>query len=143
MNDKIQDDSGQTSVFIVGVTVVLLLFTLTLAAITSVTLQHRKLLSLADSAAQRAATGFIIDDPQELTLTLTQPTAHAQVVEHFADVNAPQQFPNLSIVSVAVDGNSTVTVELSATAHPPVVNWIIPAGVPVLAEGSARTQLTP
>ncbi|HEY4536273.1 MAG TPA: pilus assembly protein TadG-related protein [Enteractinococcus sp.] len=142
MTPRPSDDTGQTSVFIVGVTVVLLLLSLTIAAITSVTLHHRKLLSLADSAAQSAATAFILDDPKVLSLTITQSTATAQVNRHLQAVDAVQRFPNLQVQQVHVHGNSTVTVQLSSTAELPIVNWLLPAGVMVEARGTARTQLS-
>lgn len=141
MTSDFQDEEGQTSVFVIGVTVIILLFALTIAAIMSVTLQHRKLLSLADSAAQSAATAFTVVDPEEFSLTITDRSASAQVAEHIQSLEADGTFPNLRVESVRVIGETTVEVQLSATAHPPVVNWVIPAGVQVAAEGTARTQL--
>lgn len=135
------DEAGQTSVFIIGVTVVLLLFALTIAAIMSVTLQHRKLLSLADSAAQSAATSFIVDSPEQLSLTINSETARRQVAQHLADVDGAERFPNLRVESVMVVDDTTVNVRLSATAHPPIVNWVLPSGVQVIADSTARTQL--
>lgn len=142
MSTRYSNDAGQTSVFVIGVTVIILLFTLTIAAIMAVTLQHRKLLSLADSAAQSAATAFTLDDPEELSLTITHETATKQVSQHLDNVDAAQRFPNLNVQQVRVNDDTTVTVQLTATAHPPVVNWILPSGVIVTAEGTARTQLT-
>ena len=142
MRARWRDDTGQTSVFVIGVTVIILLFALTIAAIMSVTLQHRKLLSLADSAAQSAATAFTLADPEELALKITHETATSQVNQHLTDVQAADRFPHLRVEQVRVTGDTTVTVQLSATAHPPVVNWVLPAGVVVTAEGTARTQLT-
>lgn len=141
MRHTARNDQGQTSVFIVGVTVVILLVSLTIAAIMSVTLQHRKLLSLADSAAQSAATAFTVADPDELSLTISSESASTQVAEHLSNVDADQRFSNLNIEATNVIGNTTVNVQLSATAHPPIVNWIFPAGVQVFADGTARTQL--
>lgn len=135
------DEAGQTSVFIIGVTVVLLLFALTIAAIMSVTLQHRKLLSLADSAAQSAATSFTVDSPEELSLTINSETARRQVTQHLADVDGAERFPNLRVQSVTVVDDTTVNVRLTATAHPPIVNWVLPSGVQVIADSTARTQL--
>lgn len=135
------DEAGQTSVFIIGVTVVLLLFALTIAAIMSVTLQHRKLLSLADSAAQSAATSFTVDSPEELSLTINSETARRQVTQHLADVDGAERFPNLRVESVMVVDDTTVNIRLSATAHPPIVNWVLPSGVQVIADSTARTQL--
>ncbi|GAA2030557.1 hypothetical protein GCM10009720_08440 [Yaniella flava] len=141
MMKRVRHDDGQTSIFVIGATVIVLLFALTITAIMAVTLQHRKLLSLADSAAQSAATSFTIADPQELSPTITNSTATRQVSEHLTNVDAVQRFPNLNIESVRVIGDTTVEVQLSATAHPPIVNWVIPAGVQVVAEGTARTRL--
>lgn len=134
-------DEGQTSVFVIGVTVVILLVSLTIAAIMAVTLEHRKLLSLADSAAQSAATAFTVIDPDELSLTITETSARDQVTQHLQAFDAAQHFANLNVESVRVADDTTVEVQLSATAHPPIVNWILPAGVQVVAEGTARTQL--
>lgn len=107
----------------------------------SVTLQHRKLLSLADSAAQSAATAFTLADPEELSLAISQEAATTQVTEHLRNVDAEQRFSNLNIEMIEVIGDTTVSVQLSATAHPPIVNWVLPAGVEVFAQGTARTQL--
>lgn len=135
------NDEGQTSVFVVGITVVILLVSLTIGAIMSVTLQHRKLLSLADSAAQSAATAFTLADPEELSLAISQEAATTQVTEHLRNVDAEKRFSNLNIEMIEVIGDTTVSVQLSATAHPPIVNWVLPAGVEVFAQGTARTQL--
>lgn len=141
MSKHTGDDEGQTSVFVIGVTVVILLFALTITAIMAVNLQHRKLLSLADSAAQSAATAFTIVDPEELSVTITDASASQQVSEHLQTLEAEQHFPNVAVDSVRVVGETTVQVRLTATAHPPIVNWVIPDGVTVIAEGTARTQL--
>lgn len=142
MRRKLQDDdAGQTSVFIIGVTVVLLLFALTIAGIMSVTLQHRKLLSLADSAAQSAATSFTVDSLEELSVAINSDIARQQVDQHLVGVDADDRFPHLTVESVSVVDDTTVNVRLSATAHPPVVNWLLPSGVQVVAESTARTQL--
>jgi len=141
MTKPLRTDEGQTSVFTIGVTVVVLLVALTISAIMSVTLQHRKLLSLADSAAQSAATAFTIADPLEGTLTITDASAKHEVQEHMRMLGAAEYLSDLNIESVHVEGGTTVLVRLSATAHPPIVNFVIPAGIQVSAEGTARTRL--
>ena len=141
MTPQCQRDDGQTSIFVIGATVIILLFALTIAAIMSVTLQHRKLLSLADSAAQSAATAFTVANSESFSLTITPDTATNQVNQHLSNVDAADRFPNLRVDRVLVTGDMTVSVQLSATAHPPVVSCL-PAGVVVTAEGTARTQLT-
>ncbi len=141
MTKPLHADEGQTSVFTIGVTVVILLVALTISAIMSVTLQHRKLLSFADSAAQSAATAFTVADPADGTLTITEASARHEVQEYMRTIGAAEYFSDLNIESVHVEGDTTVLVRLSATAHPPVVNFIVPAGIQVAAEGTARTRL--
>lgn len=141
MTRQLGNDEGQTSIFVIGATVVILLFAVTIAAITSVTLEHRKLLSLTDSAAQSAATAFTVASPDELSLTINPSAASNQVAQHIDEVDAAQRFQNLSIDAVEVVNDTTIVVQLSATAQPPIVNWVVPSGVRVVAESAARTQL--
>src|SRR5699024_868566 len=141
MTKPLHTDEGQTSVFTIGVTVVILLVALTISAIMSVTLQHRKLLSLSDSAAQSAATAFTFPDPGVGTLTITNASAMIEVLEHMLILVAVEYLNDLNIEAVYVEGDTTVLVRLSATAHPPVVNFVVPAGIQVSAEGTARTRL--
>lgn len=141
MMQKIQNDAGQTSIFIVGVTAILLLFTLTIAAITSVTLEHRKLLSLGDAAVQQAATSFITSVEEPAKINISEQTARQDIQRHLESTLADQRFAHLKIVDVKVVAESTVHVQLSARAYPPVINWVLPDGVTVVAESSARTQL--
>lgn len=134
-------DEGQTAVFVIGATIVILLFALTTTAVTSVMLQQRKLLSLADSASQHAATAFTIVDTEEFSLTITPESARRQVEEHLSALEAARHHQNLQIASVHVTGDTTVTVQLSSTAHPPIINFVVPSGIPVIAESTARTYL--
>src|SRR5690625_7983420 len=83
----------------------------------SVTLQHRKLLSLADSAAQTAAVSFTVADSQDLSLVISADAANNQVAQHLVEVNADERFSDLSVESVQVTDGTSVTVQLSATAH--------------------------
>src|SRR5690625_357698 len=99
MTRKLRDDVGLTLVFIIGVTVVMLLFSLTIASIMSVTLQHRKLLSLADSAAQTAAVSFTVADPEDLSLVISAEAVNTQLDRHLVEVNADGRFSYLSVES--------------------------------------------
>src|SRR5690625_2586663 len=107
MKHAVRNDDGQTTVLVIGMTVPILLVSLTIAAIMSVTLQHRKLLSLADSAAQSAATAFTLAHPEELSLTITNQTATSEVTRHLNNVGADQLFTNLNIEAVSVIENTT------------------------------------
>src|SRR5699024_5692939 len=118
-----------------------LLVALTISAIMSVTLQHRKLLSLADSAAQSAATAFTLADPGDGTLTITDASARHEVQEHMRILGAAEYLHDLNIEAVYVEGDTTSLVPLSATAHPPVVNFVGPARSQVSSECTSRTRL--
>lgn len=140
-------DEGQTTVLVIGLSVVCLLLATVILAVTTVNLEARKLLSVADGATMAAADSFTIavEDGAETghAPVLDDAAAAAAVNGYLAAAGAPDRFEGLSVESVSVgDGGQTVDVVLTATARPPVVNWVVPGGVTVVASSSSRTALT-
>ncbi|WP_168199797.1 pilus assembly protein TadG-related protein [Citricoccus sp. SGAir0253] len=136
-------EEGQTTVLTVGLSVVCLLLATVVLAVTAVNIEARRLLSAADGAAMAAADSYRIDPGRGNAPVLTTDQAGAAVAEYLAAAGAPSRFDALAVRHVAVtDGGRTVEVVLTASAHPPVVNWIVPAGVTVTAASSSRTSLT-
>lgn len=147
--DRIQDaqDEGQTTVLVVGLSVICLLLATVVLAVTTVNLEARKLLSVADGATLAAADSFTIAVQEGAesgtTPVLGDGAAGEAVAGYLAAAQAHGRFEGLRVESVSVgDGGQTVDVMLTATARPPVVNWIVPQGVTVVAESSSRTALT-
>lgn len=140
------EDSGQTTVLVVGLSAVCLLLATVILAATAVNIEARRLLSVADGAAAAAADSFTLAVGDEATASapvLTQDRAAATVTQYLESASAASRFDALAVQSVSVgDGGQTVDVVLTATAHPPVVNVVVPAGVTVVATSSSRTALT-
>ncbi len=140
-------EEGQTTVLVVGLTVVCLLLATVILAVTTVNLEARKLLSAADGAAMAAADSFTIaieegGDAGHAPVLADADAAEA-VAGYLAAAGSHERFDGLVVESVSVgDGGQTVDVVLTATAHPPIVNWIVPDGIRVVATSSSRTALT-
>ncbi|MCY1157720.1 MAG: hypothetical protein MOP51_741 [Citricoccus sp.] len=136
-------EDGQTTVLVVGLTVVCLLLATVILAVTAVNIEARRLLSAADGATMAAADSYRIEADQDNAPVLTREQASTAVAEYLSAAGAHGRFDGLTVRSVAVtDGGRTVEVVLTATAHPPVVNWVVPSGVRVAATSSSRTSLT-
>ncbi|NUL43723.1 hypothetical protein F7P69_00710 [Cellulosimicrobium funkei] len=140
-------DEGQTTVLVVGLSVVCLLLATVILAVTTVNLEARKLLSAADGAAMAAADSFTIaiDEGENAghAPVLADADAAEAVAGYLAAACSHERFDGLVVESVSVgDGGQTVDVALTATAHPPIVNWIVPDGIRVVATSSSRTALT-
>ena len=143
-------EEGQTTVLMVGLCAVCLLLATVILAATTVNLEARRLLSVADGATLAAADSFTmsLDQGTETgdpgTAPVLEDAAAAQAVAgYLAAAGAHERFEGLAVRSVTVgDGGRTVEVELTAVAQPPVVNWIVPSGVTVVATSSSRTALT-
>ena len=138
-------EEGQTTVLVIGLSVVCLLLATVILAVTTVNLEARRLLSVADGATLAAADSFTVDvdapDGAQVPLLARQQAA-AAVDGYLAAADAHSRFEGLEVESVqGSDGGRTVRVALTATARPPVVNWIVPAGVPVEVASSSRTSL--
>ncbi|MFC0248773.1 pilus assembly protein TadG-related protein [Citricoccus parietis] len=137
-------DEGQTTVLVVGLTVVCLLLATVILAVTTVNLEARKLLSAADGATMAAADSFTITiEEGGHAPVLADAEAAEAVAGYLAAAGSHGRFDGLVVESVSVgDGGQTVDVVLTATAHPPIVNWIVPDGIRIVATSSSRTALT-
>lgn len=139
-------DDGQTTVLTVGLCAVLVALMLVMLAVTTVQLQHRRLQSLADSAAVAGAEelGFRLGEDPGVVLSDGDVAASASA--HLAAVGAREAVPGLGGMSarVAEDG-TTVVVSLDARADLFAMTGpfagTLPLSVPLEATGSSRTSL--
>ena len=141
-----EDDSGQTTILVVGLSAICILLATVILAATAVNIEARRLLSLADGASAAAADSFTLDvgeDPEGSAPVLTQERAAATVQQYLESAAASSRFEGLRVQEVRVgDQGQTVDVVLTATARPPIANIVVPDGVTVLATSSSRTALT-
>lgn len=146
-HDRDQDrDDGQVTILVIGFAVVLLLLTVVVMGVTAVYVGERKLQVLADNAALAAADTFVALDPGEdgaPPVTVLDDDAVAGAAAAYLDtVSAWAGTPGLALAAPtgSPDGR-TAEVTLSAVVHPPVVNLLVPDGIPITATSEARARL--
>ncbi|MET3919708.1 pilus assembly protein TadG-related protein [Arthrobacter sp. UYEF20] len=135
------------AVLIIGYVVLALLVATVVVAVSSVYIEHKKLLSLADGASVAAADSFTLGQIENFTGTPTAVLDGGRVrgaaVDYLERNGAFSRFSGLALApeTGSPDG-STAVVTLSVAVHPPVVNFLVPDGIRVEASSTARSRLT-
>lgn len=136
-------------VLVIGYLLVSLLVVTVVLAVSAVYIDHKKLLSAADGAALAAADSYSIDGGAGVAGAATPlPVLQDAGVEEAAaryltSTGAGTRFEQLSMdpATGAPDGR-TARVVLTAVVRPPIVNFLVPAGIPIVAQADARAELT-
>ena len=142
-----ENQSGQVMLIVIGYSVICLLVVTVVMAASAIYLGHKRLLSLADSAAIAAADTFTLGSVSVSGASpvpiLNDSAVDDAVSAYLSATSATERFDSLSVepVTGTVDGR-TAHVVLSAVVHPPVVNFIIPGGISISAVSDARSELT-
>lgn len=140
-------EDGQLMVFIIGYVLLALLVTSVVVDASSVYLEHKKLLSLADGASVAAADSFTLGALEEPSgspaAVLTSGRVRSAADDYLNRSGAFGRFSGLEVATVtgSPDGYTAVVV-LSAAVHLPVVNHLVPDGIRIEARSSARARLT-
>ena len=134
-------------VLIIGYVLLALLLVTVVMAASSIYLEHKKLLSLADSASVAAADSFTLSQLANSAGTPTAVLDGARVRSAALDyLERNGAFPRFNGLAVAPGTGSpdgaTAAVALSATVHPPVVNFLVPDGIRIEATSTARSRLS-
>lgn len=135
------EDTGQSSVLILGMLLVVLLLVAVMAGATAVNLEARKLLSAADGAASAAAQAAEqgVSGP---TPRVSGDQVRAQAQNYLAVSGAHTRFNDLTVSRTWVtDAGETAHVELAAVVDLPMVSAILPAQVSISVESHARVSL--
>ncbi|MHA7285109.1 pilus assembly protein TadG-related protein [Arthrobacter sp. MDT3-44] len=114
-------------------------------AVSAVYIQHKKLLSAADGAALAAADNYSIPAGaggagSTVPLPVLRDSGVAEsTAGYLAATGADARFEQLVIdpATGAPDGR-TARVVLTAVVRPPIVNFLVPAGIPIVAQADAR-----
>ena len=141
------NDAGQLMVLIIGFVLLALLLTTVVIAASSVYIEHKRLLSLADGASVAAADSFTLGQLESgggsPTAVLTGARVRSAVVEFLDRSSATTRFSGLAVgPGTGSPDGSTAVVVLSAAVHPPVVNFLVPDGIRIEASSTARSRLT-
>jgi uncharacterized membrane protein len=139
---RLHDDAGSTLLLTIFYGFLALVLILLVVAATSLYLERKRLLSLADGAALVGAEAFALD-----AVTLTphgpRPALHsadvAAAVDEYLLAVPGDNLEEVTVVSAdSVDGESA-TVELSAYWRPPLVSLLVPDGIRIEATSVARS----
>ncbi|GAA4830154.1 hypothetical protein [Garicola koreensis] len=143
MTEDRDDESGQTSVLILGVLAVVLMLSAVILGATTVNLSARKLVAEADGAASAAAHTAQSSGIGPSGLPQAQSAQVTEAVEdHLQTSQAHSRHDNLTVSRAwASPTGQTVHVELAATAQLPVLSWVLPAEVEVTGASHARVTV--
>ncbi|WAP52761.1 pilus assembly protein TadG-related protein [Arthrobacter sp. ATA002] len=140
-------EEGQIGVLILGYLLVSLLVLTVVMGASALYLGHKKLLSTADAAALAAADTFSLGqsgDPAGGPAAVLDPGAVQSEVNRYLSVtNAAERLPGLAVAAETgtADGR-TARVVLTGVVHPPLVNFLVPGGIPITVVAEARARLS-
>lgn len=140
-------EAGQITVLIIGYILLSLLVVAVVAAASAVYIEHKKLLSAADGAALTAADSFGVAGIQpgrgEPAPALDSASVRSAAAAYLERSGAATRFNRLNLdPATGAPDPRTARVVLTAVVHPPIVNFLVPAGIPILATADARANLT-
>ncbi|GAA3399842.1 MULTISPECIES: pilus assembly protein TadG-related protein [Pseudarthrobacter] len=147
MTARTNNEDGQMMVMILGYVTLALLVTTVVIGISSVYLEHKRLLSLADGASLAAADSYTLGDVDTQggspSATLNPARVRNVAADFVSRSPAAQRFSGLAVAgSTGSPDGSTAVVVLTAAVHPPVVNFLVPDGIRIEATSTARSRLT-
>jgi hypothetical protein len=135
------------TVLIIGFVMLALLVSTVVMAASSLYIEHKKLLSLADGASVAAADSYTLGQVETAGGTpsalLNGDRVRNVAADHLSRNGAFGRIDGLAVAAgTGTPDGSTAVVVLSATVHPPVVNFLVPDGIPITASSTARSRLT-
>jgi len=139
--------TGSINILTLGYVVIALLAAVVLLDVSSVYLDHKKLLSLADGAASAAADAFDItgiegEGQGHAAVRLNDARVRATAADYLRRSPAAATLDGLALIdaSGSPDGRSA-TVRLTAVARPPLLGVFVPDGIPLESGSTARARL--
>ena len=147
MTARAKNEDGQMTVMILGYVTLALLVASVVIGISSVYLEHKRLLSLADGASLASADSYTLGDVdtqgESPSATLSPARVRNVAADFVSRSPAAQRFSGLAVAgSTGSPDGSTAVVVLTAAVHPPVVNFLVPDGIRIEATSTARSRLT-
>jgi hypothetical protein len=141
---KIREDSGSILPLIIGGCALALALILGVSSATSLYLERKRLLTIADGAALVAAQAFDTTGLPALSATglptpvLSRASVSAGAKLYFANL-APQSAHAVTLVAADSPDARTATVRVRGLWHPPVISFFFPSGFALEASASARS----
>lgn len=127
-------DDGQVMLLTLCYAVIALLLVTVAASASSIHLERKRLLAVADQAALAAADSMSADTyygrtgpaPDDGLVVLTDVAVREAVDQHLQRSPGAARLTGLAVVSTSTDGR-TAEVTLGAVARPPLVSWVTAA----------------
>ncbi|HET7415304.1 MAG TPA: pilus assembly protein TadG-related protein [Arthrobacter sp.] len=141
-----RNEDGQVMILIIGYVVLSLFVVTVVMAVSAVYIEHKRLLSVADSAAVAAADTFSLGQVEMSgsapVTVLSDGAVRDAVASYLSRTSASEQFHGLAVdPATGTTDSRTAHVVLSAVVHPPIVNMFVPDGIPIIVFSDARSQL--
>jgi hypothetical protein len=137
------DDRGSTLPLICAYAALAAALIVVVAAATSLTLERKRLLTVADGAALAAAEAWSFGEatgPQGRIDVRFDPAAVRRAVDDYlAASNASAGFAGFALAGVRSDDARGVTVTLRATWRGPGIDGVVPVSVPLEVTAHARS----
>ncbi|RWZ61079.1 hypothetical protein ELQ92_08505 [Labedella populi] len=138
-------ERGSTLVLTIGFAAFAIVVTLVVAAATSLYIERKRLLGLADSAALVGAEAFdlaaVEPDPDGGVSVRLDAGAVEEAVDGFVADVGTSRFDRLRIESATTLDGRSATVTLSSAWSPPVLTLLLPEGIRLDATSTARAVL--
>jgi hypothetical protein len=144
---RFRRDEGSILPLIIGGCALALALILGVSTVTSLYVERKRLLALADGAALVAAQSFDLSQPLKLSTgrVLTPQLSASSVfvgAKTYLSALTPSSLHGATLLSVSTSDARTAVVRVGAPWHPPVVSYFFPNGFPLEAEASARSVFT-
>jgi hypothetical protein len=139
----LRTDDGSTILLTIGFAAVTLAVVLVGIAATSLYVEHKRLLGLADRLAATAAESFSIDDvvmlPDGSFRPVLDDAAVASSARATLAAEGPGELTDVEILEAVTPDGRGAEVSLASEWRPPMLTLFVPAGVRIEATASARS----
>jgi uncharacterized membrane protein len=139
---RLRDEDGSTLLLTIFYGFLALVLILLVVAATSLYLERKRLLSLADGAALVGAEAFALD-AVALTPQGPRPALHsadvADAVDEYLRAVPANNLEEVTVLRAESADGESATVELSAEWRPPLVSLLVPDGIRIEATSMARS----
>ncbi|KQQ51611.1 hypothetical protein [Plantibacter sp. Leaf314] len=139
----LRTDEGSTILLTIGFAAVTLAVVLVGIAATSLYVEHKRLLGLADRLAATAAESFSIDDvvmlPDGSFRPVLDDAAVASSARATLAAEGPGALTGVEILEAVTPDGRGAEVSLASEWRPPMLTLFVPAGVRIEATASARS----
>ena len=140
----VRSDDGSSLILVIFAGVLCAALVLAVAAATSLYLERKRLFSLADAAALVGAESF---DLGSVTVVNGHAVPHLTphrvrvAVTAFVASATPRDLSNVHVDSARTPDGRSAMVTLSTMWHPPLVTFLMPAGLRIDVTSTARSVL--